>query len=67
MKNPGKLLSWTSKDGIEKRGIAYNKDQVKQFTDFNKIAIKEVDDKLKLTGVASVKNIAEVKFIGYVD
>lgn len=67
MKNPGKILSWTTKDGVYKKGIAYDKDQVENFTKFNKVAIKEVNEKFIPTKVCTVKNISEVKVIGYVD
>lgn len=67
MRNPGKLLEWKSKDGVVKKGIAYDKDQVENFTKFNKVAIKEVDDKFIPTKVCTVKNTSDVKVIGFVD
>ena len=41
--NTCKIYSWTNKEGILKKGIAYDKDQVENFTKFNKVAFKEVD------------------------
>ena len=66
-KNTGKIYSWTNKEGILKKGIAYDKYQVEQFTKFNKVALKEVDEKFNPTKVCTVKNISEIKLIGFVD
>lgn len=64
-KNPGRFVKWTDKAGNERKGIAYNGNQLVE----GKVCIIEVDPVtfLKLNKPILMKNPDDVQVIGYTD
>jgi hypothetical protein len=72
-KNAGILVEYTDKNGKTQKGIARHKDQVKAFSDHNKILVwllnDDLTEALDETGkkLVALKHVTELKQIGFSD